>query len=244
MRFAARTPRSALVFGAALVRPSFVRLRLAALALLLASAPGVAQETESTWYAERITSGDVPVHVEHLWSKGSKLRAEMVLGGHPIVTLVSGEHYIVIDRIAKTGASIQRSPKAIRQDAGRGRPFGNEWIELDEAGGEKISTETIGGRECDLYRLTGAGGRREVCVSQDESRLPLQHSVWQRGSGREARTQYLDWTSGLALGEDFFEPDPGVTLEHLTYDAYLSRATKEQIGPAPPFFRELLHGRK
>ena len=41
-----------------------------------------------------------------------------------------------------------------------------------------------------------------------------------------------------------FEPDPAVTLEHLSYDDYVRRASDEQIGPAPPFFRELLHGTK
>jgi hypothetical protein len=215
-----------------------------ALAMLLTAAPVVAQGAPSAWYAERITSGDIPVHVEHLWSKGSKFRAEMVLGGHPIVTLVSGERYITVDRLSNTGVSIQRSPKAIREDATRGRPFGNEWIALEADGGEKVSTETIAGRECDLYRLTDEGGRREVCVSQNETRLPLLYTVWQRGSGREARTHYLDWTSGLTLLDDFFEPDSAVTLEHLTYDDYLLRAAKEQIGPAPPFFRELLHGTK
>ena len=214
------------------------------LALLLAAAPAAARDAKNTWYAERITSGDVPVHVEHLWSKGSKFRAEMVLGGHPILTLVNGERYITIDRISNTGVSIERSPKAIRQDAKRGRPFGNEWFELQADGGEQVSTENIAGRECDLYRLTDAGGRREVCVARGESRLPLNYTVWQRGSGREARTQYLDWTSALPLPDEFFEPDSAAVLESLSYDEYVSRVTKEQIGPAPPFFRELLHGAK
>jgi hypothetical protein len=231
-------------FAARRITAARIPTVLVSIALLGASVRAVAEEKPSTWYAERITSGDVPVHVEHLWSKGPKFRAEMVLGGHPILTLVNGELYITIDGISKTGVAIQRSPKAIREDASRSRPFGNEWIELDRAGGEKISTETIGGRQCDLYRLTDVGGRREVCVSPDEVHLPLQYTVWQRGSGREARTQYLDWTSGLTLSDDFFEPDPGVTLEHLTYDDYLRRAAKEQIGPAPPFFRDLLHGIK
>ena len=62
--------------------------RGAALALLLAS-PVVAQEIPDTWYAERIISGDTPPVVEHLWSKGSKLRAETVIGGQPILTLVN-----------------------------------------------------------------------------------------------------------------------------------------------------------
>lgn len=215
---------------------------LAALAPLLTAAPVVAQERPSTWYSERIISGDIPLHVEHLWSKGSKLRAEMVIGGHPILTLVNAERYITIDRLLNTGVSIQRSSRAIREDGTRGRPFANEGIILEAAGGEKVSTQEIAGRQCDLYRLTNTEGRQEVCVSRDEARLPLQVRVWRRESGKEAVTRYLDWTSGLVLSDDFFEPDSTVTLEHLTYDDYLRRAAKEQIGPAPPFFRDLLHG--
>ena len=111
-------------------------------------------------------------------------------------------------------------------------------------GGEKVSTQTIAGGECDLYRLTNQKGRREVCVSQDERRLPLLYTVWQRGSGKEVRTYYPYWTSGLALLDDFFEPDPATKLEHLSYDDYVRRAAKERIGPVPPFFGSLLHGAK
>lgn len=229
MMFAAQTPRSALIGGAAL-------------ALLLVSAPVAAQETSSTWHAQRVTSGDTPLIVEYLWSKGPKQRAETVIGGHPIITLVNGERYIIIDRLANTGVSIQRSPTAIREDGTRSRPFGNEGAVLEAAGAEKVSTETIAGRSCDRYRLTNSEGRQEVCVSQDEKPLPLQLKVWKRASGKEAVTRYLDWTSALALPDEFFEPDSAVTLEHLSYDDYLRRARKEQIGPAPPFFRDLLHG--
>ena len=63
---------------------STCRARCAALALLLLAAPAVAQEKPETWYAERIISGDTPPIVEHLWSKGAKLRAETVIGGLPI----------------------------------------------------------------------------------------------------------------------------------------------------------------
>jgi outer membrane lipoprotein-sorting protein len=231
MTFAARKPTSALICGAAL-------------ALLLVAAPAVAQETSSTWYAQRITSGDTPLIVEYLWSKGPKQRAETVIGGHPIITLVNGERYITIDRLANTGVSIQRSPTAIREDGTRSRPFGNEGALFQASGAEKVSTETIAGRSCDLYRLTNNEGRKEVCVSRDETLLPLQLKVWRRAIGKEAVTRYLDWTSGLALSDEFFEPDPAVTLEHLSYDDYLRRAVNEQIGPAPPFFRDLLHGAK
>ena len=50
-------------------------MMLVALTLLLLAAPMVAQETPRTWYAERIISGATPPIVEHLWSKGPKLRA-------------------------------------------------------------------------------------------------------------------------------------------------------------------------
>jgi hypothetical protein len=167
-----------------------------------------------------------------------------VIGGHPILTLVDGERYITVDRISNTGVSIQRSPLAIRQDAERGRPFGNEGSILAGAGGEKVSTEEVGGRRCDLYRLTNSEGRQEVCVSQDPARLPLQLKVWRRKSGKAAVTSYLDWTNGIALPDEFFEPDSAVKLENVSYDDYLHRAGKEEIGPAPPFFRGLLHGAK
>jgi hypothetical protein len=216
---------------------------LAVLATPLAlAASAVGQEAPATWYGERIISGDVPVHVEHLWSKGPKLRAEMVIRGHPILTLVNAERYITIDRLTNTGVSIQRSPRAIRGDATRGRPFGQEGSILQAAGGEKVSTQEIAGRRCDLYRLTNGEGRQEVCITQDQARLPLLVRIWRRSSGKEAITRYFDWASGLALSDEFFEPGSAVTLEHVTYDEYVRRAADEKVGPAPPFFRELLHG--
>jgi len=219
-------------------------MMLVALTLLLLAAPAVAQETPNTWYAERIISGDTPPIVEHLWSKGPKLRAETVIRGHPYVTLVNGERYMTLDKILKTGVSIQRSPGAIREDAERSRPFGNEGSILQKAGGEKVSVEKVGGRQCELYRLTNNEGRQEVCVSRDQARLPLQFKVWRRKSGKEALTRYLDWTSGLEIPDDFFEPDSSVKIEHISHKDYLRRAGQEQIGPAPPFYRELLHGTK
>jgi outer membrane lipoprotein-sorting protein len=215
---------------------------LVGLMLLLLAAPAVAEETPNTWYAERIISGDTPPIVEHLWSKGPKLRAETVIRGHPIVTLVNGERYMTLDKILNTGVSIQRSPDAIREDTERSRPFGNEGSILQEAGGEKVSIEKVGGRPCELYRLTNNEGRQEVCVSRDQARLPLQFKVWRRKSGKEALTRYLDWTSGIEIPDDFFEPDSSVKLEHVSHEDYLRRAGQEQIGPAPPFFRGLLHG--
>jgi hypothetical protein len=212
--------------------------------LLLLTAPAMAQHKAETWYAERIISGDTPPIVEHLWSKGSKFRAETVIGGMPVVTLVNGDRYITIDRASRVGVSIQRNPEAVRQDAERSRPFGNEGSILAGAGGEKVSTERVAGRPCELYRLTNSEGRQEACISRDAERLPLQVKVWRRKSGKEALTRYLDWISGLPLSDQFFEPDASVQLEQVSYDDYVRRAGEEQIGPAPPFFRGLLHGTK
>jgi hypothetical protein len=219
--------------------------------IALSAAPALAQdsadsesEAESgaepvvreSWYAERIGTGDSPVRVEHLWSKQAALRSETVFAGHPILTLVKGNRYLIIDRLTRHGISVERSPEAVAEDAGRTRPFG------DESGGEQVRTEEIGGRSCDLYRLTDGRGRREVCVSQDAEQLPLVERVWNRQSGARAETRYLEWTHKMTIGDAFFEPDPRVTLEHYTYEAYLEAIAKQRVGPAPPFHPRLLHG--
>jgi hypothetical protein len=203
---------------------------------------GEERPAEAIWYAQRVSSGDTPVNVEHLWSKGRRFRSETVWLGHPIATVVNGERYLIIDRLERTGVSIQRSPVAVRQDATRARPFGHEYEALAQAGAEKIGTERIGGRACDLYRLTNDEGRREVCVTPEEDHLPVFRRVWMRASGRSAETSYVEWLRDVDVPDSFFEADPGVTLEHFTYQQYVERAPKERIGPAPPFFRELLHG--
>jgi len=216
-----------------------VKLILPWIVLALAT-PSIA---EGAWYAERLSSGDSPVRVEHLWSKSGRLRSETVFLGHPIVTIVKGDQYVIYDRLAGTGVSIQRSPVAIQQAAGRDRLFGNELDVLVEAGGEKVRVEELSGRACDLYRLTNQEGRREVCVTQDESQLPVFRRVWMRASGKTAEARYLEWSSELEVDDGFFVPDPRVHLEFVTYDDYLKRASKERIGPIPPLHRELLHGR-
>jgi hypothetical protein len=204
--------------------------------------PDEASPAEAVWYAQRVSSGDTPVNVEHLWSKGRRFRSETVWLGHPITTIVHGERYVIVDRLTRTGVSIQRSAVAVRQDASRARPFGHEYEALARAGAEKIGTERVAGRPCDLYRLTNDEGRREVCVTPEEDHLPVFRRVWMRASGRSAETSYVEWLRDVDVPDWFFEPEPGVTLEHFTYEQYVERAPKERIGPAPPFFRELLHG--
>ena len=219
------------------------------LAFLLALAPGVISLTapaagaaEETWYAQRFTTGDAPVRVDQLWSSGPRLRSETVIAGRPILQLVSGERYYIVDRLAGTGISIRRSRAAIRADGRRGRPFGNEAQAITEAGGERVGSQQLGPRECVLYRLTSRGGRREICVSPDEARLPIQMDTWSRASGQSSTVRYLDWTRGLRIPDSFFQPDPSWKLEHLDYEDYRKRSKQAPVGPAPPFYGALLHG--
>lgn len=216
---------------------------LAAACALAASLAPAAASAQTTWHATRVTSGDVPFHVDHLWSKGAKFRAQTVLGGHPILTLVSGERYLIIDVLAGRGVSIQRSPAAVALDARRTRPFGHEYESLMALGAEKVGLEERAGRRCEVWRSTEIDRRRELCVTADENRLPLEYQESDRGRAETAVTRYLDWSRDMPVPDAFFEPDPRVQLEHIDYQSYLSRASKEQIGPAPPFFRELLHGK-
>ena len=232
---------ASLVIGLMLATPMLAQEELAE-GKPTGPAPPAESSDEEVWYTERISSGDAPVRVEHLWSRGDRMRAETVFLGHPIVTIINGDRYIMFDRLAGTGVSIERSSRAIQDDASRARPFGNEFAILLEAGGEKVRTEEMGGRVCDVYRLTSSRGRREVCVTPDEDRLPLFRRVWLRGSSQTGETRYLEWSRNIEIPDAFFQPGSQVKLEYVSYDDYVKRASKERIGPAPPMHRELLHG--
>lgn len=218
--------------------------RLAPLLLGLVASAALAD----SWHAERITSGGGTPRVERLWSKGSALRAEIVFGGHSIITYVKGDRYIVVDALTGKGTSIQRSPKAIGEDAKRGRPFGAEQQLLVAAGAEKVKTEGSGEGACDLYRVTDQAGRREVCVSTGAEHLPLVVRAWDRKSGAESETRYLAWAKDLegkdvVIPDSFFSPDPRVALESVTYEAFLAKAQQgESAAVAPILYPELLVG--
>jgi len=211
-------------------------------------APKQSEKKESapaTWYAQLVSGGDTPLRVDYFWSKGRKLRSETVLGGYPLLTLVSGEFYYVIDPIALTGIAVRRSPAALQADRANAgeRPFGNEGALLTSKGAEKIRDEKLDGRPVQVFRLTDDRGRREIWVSSDERRLPLRIDTFDRQSGAHVRTDYVDWSGGLDLPDSFFEPDPRVQLERLEYDEYVKRSTAGPVGPAPVLFRDLLHGK-
>lgn len=199
----------------------------------------------STWYAQSLTVGDTPLRFEHFWAKGRRLRAETVIGGFPLLTLVSGEFYYVIDPMRLQGIAVRRSATALQVDRERPaeRPFGTIGQTLVAKGAELLHREEIAGRTCKVYRLTDESGRREVWVTDDDLALPLRYEAFERASGAEVRTDFLDWSRELELPDDFFEPDPRVRLERLEYDEYVKRTAAGPVGPAPALYGELLHGR-
>ncbi len=210
---------------------------------LLLALPGQASPTKArSWFAEKYAAGDVPVRVEYLWSKGPLFRSEAIIAGHPIVTIVRGDQYIIIDRLTRKGVSIQRSARAIAEQKGSERPFGNELTSLLAAGGEFVGTQDFAGKRCDLYRLTNGEGRREVCATQDEAKLPVLLRVWMRKSKRQVEGRYVNWVNTLDIPDSYFEPDPRIPLRPISYQQYLEHAHLDLELPAPPLYRDLLHG--
>lgn len=220
------------------------RRLLAALALLAAAsaAPAAAQQTI---YTERITGGDLPARVEHLWARGPVMRASTVVSGHPVVTIVNADRYVMYDSATGFGISIARHPDSIAGDASRKRPFGNELEIVLAMGGELVKEEKLSGRTCELYRATHERGKIEVCVAKEEPRLPLVRRNWVSATGNRAETRYLEWVRNLAVVPNFFEPDPRITIEAMTYEEFRTRvAAKETVGPAPVLYPELLHPKR
>jgi outer membrane lipoprotein-sorting protein len=212
---------------------------------LMLAAFAARADAPDTWYAQRLTLGDTPLRVEYFWSKGRKMRSETVVGGFPIVTIVNGEYYYVIDPLRGAGMAIRRSPAALQaeqRDRAR-RPFATEAEILIEQGAEKVRSEPLGGRLCDVYRITDNAGRREVWVTADALKLPLRIEAFDRMSGSTVRTDFVDWTRSLPIPDSFFEPGSDVKLERMEYDEYVRRSAEGPVGPAPILHMGLLHGR-
>jgi hypothetical protein len=234
-----------------MVRSAAVARILVLLPLLLAAAhasaqpapPAPAPAGAETWYTERLITGAGTPGVEHLWSKGPWLRSELVVAGQPIVQIVRGERYVIVNGLTRSGVSIRRNPVAIQKDASRRRPIGDDGEIILAGGGEPAGSSQIAGQACTLMRLTDGDGRRETCVSTSEAHVPLRTTYWHRASNRTTEINYLTWASQVPLPDDFFAPEPGVQLQELSYEQYLEASQKGPVGPAPPTFSHLLHGR-
>lgn len=196
-----------------------------------------------TWYAQALAHAPIGINVTHFWSKKNKMRAETVIAGRRIVTIVDERNYIAYDLLVRTGIVIQRSELARKQDAERQRPFGNEYFSLKRQGAEYVDSETLGGRGVDLYQVTDKLGKRQVWVTQDEERLPVRIHVFLRGNGQEFTTDYLNWQRGLPILDEFFLPEPGIKLLAYSYDEFVKKqADHVPIGPVPVLYTDLLHG--
>ena len=211
----------------------------------LIAIPGLAADKskeEQTWFAERVTSGDTGFSLERFWSRGSLFRSEAVLGGQPMTTIVNETHYLMIDVLLARGISIERSARAKAKDKERGRPFALEAEKMIEDGGEQVSEEKYGLGTCLLFRTTDNIGKREVCISDLETKLPIFLRTWHLESNKNVNMRYLNWSRALEMDDTFFKPDPRVKLEEFTYDAYQKRVAEMPTAPFPLFHPLLLHG--
>jgi len=74
-------------------------------------------EMVPTWYAQALAQGPGALNITHFWSKGSRLRAETVISGRKVVTLVNGDWYYAYDATKGLGIRVHRTPEAIANDA-------------------------------------------------------------------------------------------------------------------------------
>jgi outer membrane lipoprotein-sorting protein len=204
---------------------------------------GAAEVEHDTWYAQALASSDIGINVTHFWSKGSMLRAETVVLGRRIVTIVDGDTYYAYDGLGLSGLAIGRSKRAMAQDAERARPFGNELAAMKRTGAESIGVEQLGGTEVEVFRRTDRLGRRQLWVTSGAPFLPLQVEIFRRDTGQIATTRYLDWRRGLPISDAFFQPDAKVQLDRMGYDEFVERqAGGKPLGPVPVLYTDLLSG--
>ncbi|HKJ24039.1 MAG TPA: hypothetical protein VKB65_04400 [Myxococcota bacterium] len=223
------------------------RLGLVLAVALVATAGVAAAAEEETWHAETLTTSPRGLNVTQYWSKGhSLMRAETVVAGHRLVTIVNGKRYYSIDATEGQVVSIERSARALAEDKKRKRMIGLEGFVIRERGGEKVKSEVLAGRECDVYSNTDASGRQQVWIQQDGSgdQLPMRVEVYSRQAAATIRTDYVQWAQGLPLPDRFFEPDPRFSVESLTYDEYVARSSSSNPPAVPVLHANLLHGEK
>ena len=215
-------------------------------ALGLSLVASLAGAEDATWHAETLTSSPRGVQVTEYWSKGhDRLRAETVIAGHRFVTIVHGGLYYSVDATEGKGIVVKRDARALEDGRRWNRLVGLEGFVIQEKGGEKVKSEPLAGRLCDVYKQTDSRGRRQVWVQHEdaEQMIPLRVEFYNRQAGALIRTDYVQWASGLELPERLFAPDPRFPIEELSYEAYIQRAAN---GPpvVPVLHTNLLHGEK
>lgn len=203
--------------------------------------PADAAARHNTWYGMTISQNLTGFVVTHYWSKGPSMRAEVVIAGRRIVTIVTPTLYYTLDFTRGTGLGIARSDLAKAADATRARPFGDEYAAILRGGGEFVAEETLAKQPVNLYRLTNDAGRVQVWTTKN-TQLPVRVETWHRQTGDRDHVDYVNWLRGFPITDSFFEPPSGLDLEVVDYPTYMSRAMSEPMGPAPPLYAHLLHG--
>ncbi len=211
--------------------------------LALPGGGAFAADAANTWHTRRITTGAAGLRIENLWSRGAALRSEVVVNGHPVITLVEGPRYVVVDLLRGVGIAVQRHANARAQDSPKLRPFGSELEIMNTQGGEFVGMDVFAGVDCRLHRLTNSRGRQEVCVLGDEGKkeLPVFVRHWDRDTNRDTNIQYVNWRQGFEIADNFFAPDPRLQLTSFEYDAYV-KALGEGRADMPILYPLLLHG--
>jgi outer membrane lipoprotein-sorting protein len=220
-------------------------LALACLAAALWAAGAARAVEPETWHAETLTSSPRGVQATQYWSKGpGRMRAETVVAGHRLVTIVNGDVYYAVNATLGSAVAIKRSERAIAETKKRPRLVGIEGFMIRERGGEKIGSEPISGRMCDVYKQTDSDGRRQVWVQQDgDDLLPLRVEFYNRRAGALIRTDYVQWAAGLELPDRLFEPDPRFSLVELEYEEFVSGKGDTPF-MVPVLHANLLHGER
>ena len=171
-----------------------------------------------SWYAQALARANAGVNVTNFWSSGSRMRAESVVAGHRIVTIVNGPWYYAYDAVGMNGIGIQRAKAALAQDRDDRRPFGNHLETLISQGAESVGTEVLMGQEVEIFRVTDGRGKRSLRVTTDAARLPMRIEIFDRQSGSTQYTDYLKWMQGVPLKDAFFEPEATVQLQRFSLE--------------------------
>ena len=160
---------------------------------------------QNTWYATTITQGATGFMFTHFWSKGVKMRSEVIIAGRRIITIVTPTKYYTLDLTRGSGIGIERSSLAKASDANRTRPFADEYAAILRGGGEWVGEETLARQKVDMYRLTNDAGRIQLWVTK-KLNLPVRIERWDRESGRRNHIDYVDWLRGFPIADSCFEP--------------------------------------
>ncbi len=213
-------------------------------ASIAAEAPASPEKpaTFATWHATVFFSNGETYRIIHYWSAGASMRAETLISGHPITTIVRGDRYISFDRLTGEGLDIERSPTALAEDRGRVRPFGIELEELKKAGGERVEETTMSGVPVEVWRLTDDTSRRTVWVSQKAPHVPIRAETFVRGSSQTLVFDYSSWRFDLEIPAAFFALPGDAQIDRYGHADFLAKSAQEPIGRAPILYPDLLYG--